>query len=108
MTTMEPTFDATGYPTDETLDAIANWPPDSFDDLMRFVISAWHPTGHVYRARGFVALTTGGWSGNESIIDALESNQLFWSRYWSHIMRGGKYCFAVQLGDPVTPFWQGE
>lgn len=38
-------------------------------------------------------LTTGGWSGNEEIIDIL-CNKMFWFLWWQESKRGGYYKFA--------------
>jgi hypothetical protein len=38
-------------------------------------------------------LKTGGWSGNEDIINALQQNVVFWTKYWRTSKRGGFYAF---------------
>jgi hypothetical protein len=45
------------------------------------------------RERGILELVTGGWSGNECIIRALQLNPLFWGKYWMMSKRGGYYRF---------------
>jgi hypothetical protein len=40
-----------------------------------------------------IELHTGGWSGNEDIIRALEKNRLFFCCYWVQSRRGGHYIF---------------
>lgn len=95
-----PTFDAQGYPTDETLKAIETWDANAPHDLLHFVKAAWE-YGESYfrmkvRPKGiWFRLSTGGWSGNESLIDALENNVFFWARYWQESKRGGHYLFIV-------------
>jgi hypothetical protein len=42
-------------------------------------------------------MSTGGWSGNESIIDALAKNRLFWLVAWQESRRGGHYRFELPL-----------
>ncbi len=38
---------------------------------------------------------TGGWSGNEDVIDALHRNRLFWSLFWKKSEAGGHYFFRI-------------
>lgn len=44
-------------------------------------------------------LSTGGWSGNESIIGALQQNFIFWSMCWVKHVRGGHYWFVIKLNQ---------
>ena len=104
----EPTFDDEGYPTDETLDTIRTWPFGDFTGLMRFCAKAWSDYGwfepHKVRFDDPLestvtwACATGGWSGNESIIGALQDNFGFWMACWSCHARGGYYEFLVPKG----------
>lgn len=112
MTDAEPTFDSDGYPTDETLERIKAWPIETNNDfgaVMDFAGRAWAHYGiwecierwedpdwprfpqRVYR------FSTGGWSGNESIVAAIEANQMLqifgaWS--WQ---RGGHYEYRFSI-----------
>lgn len=110
---IEPTFDRDGYPTDETLERIRTWDVKTFTDMaeaMDFAGRAWSypdrwdciesetdpdsghwPPSRVYR------FSTGGWSGNESIVSAIEGNQMLqivgaWS--WR---RGGHYEYRFPI-----------
>ena len=38
---------------------------------------------------------TGGWSGNEDVIDALHHNFIFWSMFWRQSNAGGHYKFKI-------------
>lgn len=89
----EPEIDEDGYPTEATLDAIRTWPFQDFETsnrLLDFVAAAWHwpdfgvshklrpaerELVHVEDGERFLRLATGGWSGNESLIAALEKSQ---------------------------------
>lgn len=45
-----------------------------------------------------VEMHTGGWSGNEDIIESLKkSKSLFWFCYWQKSLRGGHFYFEVPL-----------
>lgn len=104
----EPTFDRDGYPTEETLERIKTWPYETLQDpidAMDFAGRAWSypdywqktelwedPEGYPgQRPEVRYVFSTGGWSGNESIIGAIEENVMLralgaWS--WR---RGGHY-----------------
>ena len=45
------------------------------------------------RTKHKLELHTGGWSGNEDIIAALQENFPFWAMYWLCSRRGGHYTF---------------
>lgn len=71
----EPTFDRDGYPTEETLEAIKQWPWEERTAVFPFIASAWHWDDWAKETRpGLWVFATGGWSGNESLIDALHDN----------------------------------
>lgn len=42
---------------------------------------------------------TGGWSGNEDVINALRENMLFFSMFWEKSTRGGHYYFRIRLKE---------
>lgn len=103
---IEPTFDADGYPTDETLEIVQTWSITTLDDceaLLLYVQRAWrYPTyftRHARRIREWKvgslkrkwSVSTGGWSGNESLISALEANYIFMALCWRSSRRGGHY-----------------
>tara|TARA_Y100000310_G_C20483042_1_gene715596 strand:+ start:132 stop:482 length:351 start_codon:yes stop_codon:yes gene_type:complete len=103
--------DRDGYPTDRELEVIQIWDllpdpklPQSADsqrrraliELLDFVRDCWHwPDWGFRTGTRKLYLSTGGWSGNESIITALQGNVLFWSRYWYSHKRGGHYKFEL-------------
>lgn len=113
----EPTFDADGYPTDETLARIREWPIDTMAAAaaaMDFVGRAWSypkyweceaewpdPDWPSHPRRRYV-FSTGGWSGNEDLVGAIEANQMLqmigaWS--WR---RGGHYEYRFPLPEPAS------
>jgi len=100
------TLDEDGYPTEELLDYITSYDilKGSSLELMQLVYDYWSydfPYKQYYPAAGnprlFVyTMSTGGWSGNESLIYALMDNQLWWLMNWYSSRRGGHYEFHVK------------
>lgn len=85
---MEDSLDEDGYPTQETLDKISSWKVSEFTSWIEFVKSLWHPLyGCVEMEKGTVRLSTGGWSGNEDIIKAMQLN-FMWDFSWLSSYRG--------------------
>jgi hypothetical protein len=89
-----PTFDKDGYPTDDTLEAITDWPMDDIDGWFAFIEEAWYYPQYFKRDGNMINLSTGGWSGNESIISAMTDN-VNWRMTWRVITRGGHYEFEL-------------
>lgn len=88
-------------PSEKTLDLIKAWDYDDHRGLMEFVrdVWMWPEWGFCERddAEGEIyELHTGGWSGNEQIIGALQSNTMFWLLRWESSRRGGHYCFKIR------------
>lgn len=104
-------LDEDGYPTESCLEKIKNWPVgDSEEDLIEFIKSVWWATdwgwsesviNHPYRKNRKVKeyqISTGGWSGNESLMKAFEEN-IIWHFVWQSSRRGGHYVFHIDLPD---------
>ena len=95
-------LDEEGYPTDAALERIEAWEVTSradFDNLMDFIRDLWWMSqwGFIVGPdRRFYTLITGGWSGNESIIQALDDNRMFTVFYWVLSERGGKFVYAYE------------
>lgn len=92
-------LDDDGYPTEESLRQIAQAPIRSRKDcaaLLGHVRSIWQwgPT-QVTEENGMFRLSTGGWSGNEDIVAALQDNTMFWALCWESSRRGGHHVFRV-------------
>ena len=103
-------FDQDGYPTEEFLDWIRNYDhTGDYHALMEEVQAAWHWGKNQYTqyTEDYVndsklevyCFSTGGWSGNESIIQALSDNTMFWMINWWQSRRGGHYIFKVRIQD---------
>ena len=70
----------------EFIETIWHWPDWGFSYSKQKKSGAWR-----------LALHTGGWSGNESIMAALQGNFIFWSMFWKLTRRGGHYYFDTEL-----------
>jgi len=84
------------YPTDEQLETITKWNDYSsihnllayVKNLWTFAERGWQQYGNTYH------IATSGWSGNEDIINAMQSNFIWWSMFWYQSNRGGHYTFS--------------
>lgn len=98
-------LDENGYPTDEAETTITNWPHEDWRGLMAFVKSLWRYS-EMWNEKPSTDLSgkpvteyevsTGGWSGNESLIYAMKQNRMFWMFCWVQSRRGGHYIFEVR------------
>lgn len=92
------------YPTENELQKITDWDfEDKWNDLMTYIKSlwkyadwGWHEETTDTLIRYYIS--TGGWSGNEEIINAMEENYMFWIMCWEQSRRGGHYIFEIQKG----------
>jgi len=95
--------DASGYPTTAALQAIREWTirsPADCHALLRFVWPLWWVAGWGWRERLAdntlrYVLATGGWSGNEDLIRALQANEPFMRAAWVRSEPGGRHTFHV-------------
>ena len=97
--------DSDGYPTEEELETIRNWNiigKKEAKQLMEYVQSIWNFGDEYFKVKDannsiYYILHTGGWSGNEDIIGALQENiHCFWLFYWLSTRRGGHYIFKIR------------
>jgi hypothetical protein len=92
-------IDDDGYPSDAALERIAQWPHTDFAGLIAYVRTLWWGPPNYWEQDGrALSISTAGWSGNESIIGALQRNTMFWLMCWQSSRRGGHYEF--QLPEP--------
>lgn len=83
------------YPTEEELETIEKWDCNDFLGLLAFVHSLWWaPDWGWSRTDNIFQISTGGWSGNEDIINAMSSNFIWWSMFFRNMRAGGHYIFC--------------
>lgn len=101
-------LDEDGYPTEAALTTVREWALADHLGLMAFVKSLWYLPDwgwHENEARPeegrekVFRISTGGWSGNESLIAALQSNHTFWAQCWRSSRVGGHYEFRIKISN---------
>lgn len=104
-----PELDADGYPFEEDLQRIREWPiTNNYAPLLDFIGERWSYPDRWEKVEAAddvldkpvwrYTCSTGGWSGNESLIYALQDNCIAWSMCWAQSRRGGHYIFEVRRG----------
>jgi hypothetical protein len=103
------------YPSEEALAKISAWDYKDPIGLAEYIVDIWHygepwallsdwrkdDLRHEYRE---LRLATGGWSGNEEIIAALDKNQMFSMLCWYMSQRGGLHIYHIpKLENPPPP-----
>ena len=95
--------DRDGYPTPDELERVATWPHTDPLGWMEYIRLIWWQEGWGWRQfpeglRARYEVSTGGWSGNEQIIQAMADNQRLWVLTWQSTRRGGHYEFEAPSG----------
>ena len=88
-------MDDDGYPDDEELKRIAEWPWQDSLGLLEFVRELWRFQNFWSQDGDMLAISTGGWSGNESLVAAMKQNVGFWHLCWESHSRGGHFVFDL-------------
>ena len=102
----DPELTEDGYPTDEALERIRVAEPR---EALELAERAWHWDGWATRelkpaerdivsgdgSKQFIRFATGGWSGNESIISALDANWVVTMLCWQMSARGGLHIYEL-------------
>lgn len=102
-----PLLDEDGYPTEYAIKTIRNWHWSDTEELFKFVRELWcfgdygwkecESIDEISGKKGYCYyISTCGWSGNESIIRALQENEMFWHLNWKQSRRGGHYIFELK------------
>jgi hypothetical protein len=94
------------YPTDQELRKVMKW--DTTKDLKGLIVFLkeiwWTPEWGFVPRGNKLELHTAGWSGNESIIEFLQQNRMFWMMCWEQTRRGGHYLFDLKTN--CFQFWK--
>ncbi len=92
-------LDENNYPGGKSLQQIKEWDilTQGIDGLLDLVEenTNWADRQIERGSRGRYVYHTGGWSGNEDVIEALMHNFLFWSLNWRMSRAGGHYYFKI-------------
>lgn len=95
-------LDDNGYPTETALNLIRKWHWLDIKGCFEFIKNIWTYKNYWREdisgeKNGEPAVTyhvsTAGWSGNESLIEALMRNEMIWHLSWVQSKRGGHYIF---------------
>lgn len=103
---MEPEFDSDGYPTEATLQKLREWPIERAGEGLAFMEKAWNypdcvthvlrpaeaAVVQIYPSREYWRFATGGWSGNESLVNAFMKSPAAMIT-WALNARGGLWIF---------------
>lgn len=85
-----------GYPTEDELQRIRAWDAHDPSGLLEFVRGCWTWADTHFKQEGNAyTLSTGGWSGNEDLLAALQQNAVFWLLCWKSSHRGGRFEFEI-------------
>ena len=86
------------YPDEVAVKTIREWPHTRpWSDMLDLVKRNWNWADMMFNeVDGVYYLSTGGWSGNEELIDVMRSNFLFWSQCWISSRRGGHFLFSTR------------
>jgi hypothetical protein len=86
-------MDKDGYPDEKELDTIRKWGACDGRGLLEYVRGLWAYQNYFRPGRIYWRVSTAGWSGNESLIGAMQDNFVWWSINWVSTTRGGHYVF---------------
>jgi hypothetical protein len=93
-------FDEDGYPTEDALELIKSWPWQDTDGCFNFIRQMWQWNNMMWTQTDdgekiTYNISTGGWSGNEGLVSALQENHVIWMFTWVQSKRGGHYIFEL-------------
>lgn len=93
-------LDSARYPHDAALQRIEEWPLSDAAGLVDFIWALWtFADVYWHQSEAWLDIATCGWSGNESLIRALQKSP-FWLLCWESTHRGGSYIFNLRRLPP--------
>ena len=98
-------MDCDGYPDETDLETIRKWDHTDFDGLIGYVQVLWKYPERIVSADSLSPswyISTGGWSGNERLIRAMQYNEIWWSLFWYKSRVGGHYWFRDRKREERT------
>ncbi len=96
-------LDENNYPDEESLTQIREWDilTQGIEGLLNLIEENTNWADRQIERSGKNVIRyvyhTGGWSGNEEVIDALRHNFIFWSMFWTRHDTGGHYYFRIKV-----------
>ena len=96
-------MDKNGYPEDHELEMISKWNPGDYYGLMEYIKTLWIYDDYFRQVNTTFYLSTGGWSGHEDIIAAMQNNTGWWLFHWHSSKRGGHYIFTEKTAGQPDP-----
>ncbi len=102
------------YPDEEELAELREWRHgqgirSECERLLGLAQALWiYPDRFVRISRNRFYVSTGGWSGHEDVIGALQENFIFWSQCWERHNRGGHFWFRLPRAARPTKERGGE
>lgn len=96
--------DQDGYPTDEELATVREWPSTNIHGLLDYLHSLWWQPEYGWRElegregddkTRHIFASTGGWSGNEDLMSAFRDNFLAYHQAFNSYRRGGHYELVI-------------
>lgn len=102
-------LDEQGYPDEASLKAIKEWDilNQGLSGLLKLIEENTNWADRQINITGKKVIRfeyhTGGWSGNEDVIEALRQNLCFWAFFWQKSIRGGHFYFKIE-----HPEWYGK
>ena len=89
-----------GYPDESILRKIKRWDGKDVEIMIGWIMEAWNGTyGSLFLFEGSkkkkLTLITGGWSGNEDVMSAINKNMFFDMLFWQMSKRGGLHEYEI-------------